>query len=210
MRKHRNLLILVLSAIFLVFGTTPAFACTPLPETPWFDEHVVLLTQNLPQGIQVLESDESQIVLINDTANTVYIQGSSESFQRQIENKIIISASRDGLFLNGLFVENIEDRNIIQDNRPQEVTFPAPQDIVIHLAIGKQPLTLQIRVSYVLNEDYRPDSVYQFGSCGRYYFWSNILNPVTLGFATAIVLGFIVLLITLKVKKSRGKQIDPP
>jgi hypothetical protein len=203
--------VFVLVAIFLfVFSSyTPVNACTPTPITPWFTEKYEVLNQSLPKGIgyaQVAGFDKySNFELYNTSGDPLLITGSDGKTINSVSDaEFLLITDDQEYYTNDGIIYFIESRNLIGDKRPSDVKIPDSQYVRIPMQEGQEKFLLQVKVSYTLNQDYRPNSVYDSKSCERFYaeqFWETAFLPIFL-----LGLGVIVLVFVAMYKRHRKKQ----
>jgi hypothetical protein len=211
----------LLCLAWLAYNTTPAFACTPPPPTPWFVATPSLESTILPDHISITLVDD-RLELVNNTGSPIYILNEDKSLEKISDKDLDIrvvtdtSSGNELLFLyehrgNGFKNIPLKTTNTIADNRPENATAPAPENVTVDLLIGQQPLTLQFKVTYQLNPAYRPDSVFRYeNSCTPLsYFWATMRDPF--GFILAALIGIVLMLIIvlstlLAIRKDKNSQ----
>jgi hypothetical protein len=154
-----------LIAVFITLAAKSAYACTPFPPTPWFNENVSLAGTNRPSGI-LIKQDGHIVSLINNLdTSSFYIDIYNEL--KEFGKSVNFSSDNNILFANGYAITGLEHRNILQDNRPVDVKLPEPQDTVIQIMLDQKFYSFQLKISYSLNNKYISDSVYGFDNACR-------------------------------------------
>ena len=164
-RFVRRLWTACLAALFIGLAAKSAYACTPFPPTPWFNENVSLAGTNRPSGILIKQDEHSVSLTNNLDASSFYIDLYNEL--KEFGKSVKFSSDNNILFANGNAITGLEHRNILQDNRPVDVKLPEPQDTVVQIMLDQKFYSFQLRISYSLNNKYLSDSVYGFDNACR-------------------------------------------
>ncbi|MBA3073659.1 MAG: hypothetical protein FP831_08695 [Anaerolineae bacterium] len=209
MKKKQLFYTVILLILFSCYFVVPVQACTPAAPTPWFTEKIEVLTENLPQDISFYQSDW-------DTGpySTLWINNNSEKKIQIItkDGKVIQkTTAKQVLFLsdNPNYDDTVcifESRNILGDNRPENVILPDAQSFEIPIKVEQDYFTLMITVTYKLNETYRSTSVYDFeNACSQWYVQTQINSCLQL-LPYIFLLASICVIAIIAIRKRRKKK----
>ncbi len=214
MRHRRIFFSLLIAAIFISLNAQRVYACTPEPETPWFIPSVSLINTNLPKTAAEIKPADNTLLLknISDVLIQIALNGSYQDMKGYYELSSGQSATLgidyyDDISIDDYQITHLDSLNVFADNRPPDVKAPDPQIAWVLLLTSNQSYFIQLQISYMLNPDYRPDSVSSFSNAceGKLYdFFANFNSPIT-GFACVlslvVVLGIFVF-VRLRQRKS--------
>jgi len=191
---------LLVSIIFTSFSANFAYACTQEPAAPWFTENVSFVETNLPEniGITTTNADYGQYVTItNPSDSPFFVQVSYGNGLQEFTPEISFSSDSDGLRANGYYIKSLESRNLIQDNRPDNVEIPEAQDTTVQLLLEQKQYFINLRISYELNRGYSKSGVEDYNNikCPDYDEGNNQDIQKIIGLVAGLAVVLIVLII---------------
>ena len=201
---NRRLWIACLATLFISLAAKSVYACTSFPPTPWFNENVNMANSIRPSGILIKQDGHIVSLTNNLDASSFYIDIYNQL--KEFGKSVRFSSDNNILFANGYAITGLEARNIEQDNRPNDVKLPEPQDTVVMMYLNQKPYSIQLRIIYTINNDYNPNSVYEFSNACQGYYQDGLnigllMSPLSIivSLILVIIIAAIIIIVKLNV-----------
>jgi hypothetical protein len=205
---HKISIIILAVVTLLGVPQITAFACTPVPITPWFTEELSFVETNLPSTV----NHPSELKFLNSEDSPFYFlyNGETRDMGTQLLFHIFVYEDNDLIDVNKNYFSEFEHRNMIGDNRPENTLSPDYQDVIIPVTLDEKQYAIKLRITYEINQNYDPKSVEkQDIKCP--YENSFLLNcftpPIIDGMAFLTVLVIVVIIRKKSLGNPNGKNL---
>ena len=161
----------VVVGVLINLAIQNVYACTPPPQTPWFTPVVSLISSTLPKDLFEIDTIENNLVLKNISDYPIFIT-KPNGYEEIMTGQAATFSVSDGdtLFVDGYEeIKDLELRNKFEDNRPANVEIPEAQVAQVEVEFDSQLFYVQLKVSYELNSQYNPHSIYNSSLACRFY-----------------------------------------